>query len=198
MHEAGRSYWESICAEPFFVFRNISVLLHLSDASIYSDFHWVHYYLQLFLLPSTRSICRWTWKDPLVNAIWNQLGLACGWICIRGFIKLLTLSLFAFVSAAEYLSQQQLAADFRLKAEGHPSPAIFQQTVLWNHVYCLQKFWTRCQCFSQLSVFVWLASSFLSCSKSWIKRPTALFLTVQKRCSLHILSPGVCRILDVS
>lgn len=41
-----------------------------------------------------------------------------------------SLSLFAFVSAAEYLSQQQLAADFRLKAEGHPSPAIFQQTVL--------------------------------------------------------------------
>lgn len=60
----------------------------------------------------------------------ESIGLACGWICIRGFIKLLTLSLFAFVSAAEYLSQQQLAADFRLKAEGHPSPAIFQQTVL--------------------------------------------------------------------
>lgn len=99
----------------------------------------------------------------------ESIGLACGWVCITGFMKLLCLCLPLF-PLQNIPSQQQLAADFRLKAEGHPSPAIFQQTVLWNHVYCLQKFWTRCRCFSQLSVFVWLASCFLSCSKSWIKR----------------------------
>lgn len=121
-----------------------------------------------------KSVCRWTWKDPLVNAICNQLDLL-----VAGFVAqdLYSCSLSVCAFAANRIeyprSQQQLVGDSQAKQRANVASHISANTFLWGDVYCLQLFWTSCQYFSPLKVFLLVYHSFWSCNKSRIKRFTA-------------------------
>lgn len=115
----------------------------------------------------------------------QSIGLACGWICSTGFLYLITLcvhSLQMGFCLSHWISTESTAATGRFSgiATVKVSLSIFQQTFLWDHIYCFVvilkpgvNISLRWKCCFTFGVY----PRFWSCNKSRIKRFTALLLS---------------------
>lgn len=119
--------------------------------------------LQLLLqLPSsgcvcTKPICPWTWKDPSVNAIWNQFDLLVAEFEARDLyscsISVCIRCEWGFCFSCRVFTESTAATGEIFRRWSRTiSSSIFQQIFQWDHVYCLQSFWSRCQYFSRLKM----------------------------------------------